>query len=67
MLKKYGKFYADWLEDGKRKRKAFRTRAEAIAHQEKMRGKAKRRRPRSPGSAKHSRGQEQASTTSCQE
>jgi len=38
MLKKFGKFYADWRDaNGRRHRAAFPTEAEALAHQARMR------------------------------
>jgi hypothetical protein len=38
MLKKSGKFMADWRDsNGKRHRAAFPTKAEALAHQQRMR------------------------------
>ncbi len=37
MLKKAGRFYADWRDpEGRRKRKAFDTKRAAVAHQTRM-------------------------------
>jgi hypothetical protein len=47
MLRKWNKFYADWRENGKRKRKAFPTAKAALLYTERMRRKfaAKKVRP----------------------
>ncbi|HEV2289019.1 MAG TPA: hypothetical protein VGR81_08715 [Candidatus Acidoferrales bacterium] len=42
MFKKAGKWFADWYEEGKRKRKTFEKREEAKAYEE-ARKKAQRR------------------------
>jgi len=52
MLRKYGKFYADWKDDkGRRRRKAFPTKFGAARYQAKMQGEViAKKAPRSAAS-----------------
>jgi len=58
MISKYGKYYADWFDSGgKRKRKAFRSKAAAEKYQGKMRRKnAHHENPPSPRTPSPKRG-----------
>lgn len=46
MFEKQGKYYADWYDNGQRKRKAFTTKKAAIGYEDAMREAANPQRPR---------------------
>jgi len=59
MLKKYGRYYADWLDaSGARKRQSFPTKKRALAHQSKMRAEssAKKAQPSAQSRTSRKRG-----------
>jgi hypothetical protein len=67
MWKKYGRYYADWTENGKRKRRSFPTKAAAIRFQNKQRKFAAAKKAHAPRtsspSAKRGAGQVAAAAT----
>ena len=58
MLRKYGKFYAEWYPSGKRTRKAFPTKKQAQRFQDRMRAEvaAKKARASQPSGRSARRG-----------
>lgn len=55
MLKKYGRFYADWEDaHGKRRRKSFPNKKQALKHQARMREESALKKARASGPSRKS-------------
>jgi hypothetical protein len=55
MLKKYGRYYADWDDaHGNRRRKSFTTKKQALKHQQKMREESRAKKAPASGRSRKS-------------